>query len=84
MIRVTRLPFVQNNTYLSGTGREGYVSCIILTTSEKWTTLSAMQYLPLADGVSNASTCARATSFTLVQPKLKLGYTGEPIKNRHK
>jgi hypothetical protein len=33
-----------------------------------------MQYLPFAEGTSYARICARATSLTFIQPKLKLGY----------
>lgn len=61
-------------TYLSGTGNSGYISCMILASSEWWMTLSTMQYLPFAEQTLYARICARATSVTFIHPKLTLEY----------
>ena len=69
-------------TYFSGSCNSGYSSCKICTTSEKCETLSTKQYLPLAEGISNAWTCALATSLTLIHPKLAFGYVRAPASNK--
>lgn len=54
----------------------------MVTTSEKCITLSAKQYLSLAEASSYALIWAFEASFTLIHPKEAFLYVSEPASSR--